>query len=541
MDNLANQICARLDDMKAGRQEHETHWRECYKYTFPFRGTGFAGTTSPEQMRKEQADLLDSTGSESANVLAASIVSGLTPANDQWLNLKSDSDKDAVERWLSIVAAKIWRNIHASGFDAECFEGVVDGVVGGMFALYIDINRTRGGFMFQQWPLSQCYFASSTNMTIDTVFRAYKLTAAQAVAAFGDKCGEAVNMAAKDKPETKFDFIHAIFPRAVYKPQGLRSRNMPFASVHVCKETRRVARESGFHEFPVVAPRYNRIPGTVYGTGAVSLALPDIKELNVLKGWEKKAAALAVAGMFIAEDDGVLNPSTVKVGPGKIIVANSVESMRPLMTGSDFKVAFTSEANLQAQIRKVMMADTLGQQGGQPMTATEVQARLNLLRQQLGPVFGRFQAEYLTPLVERCFYLMLRDGALPEPPAEMDGVNFHVTFDNPLARAQRMTQVAAIEQLEQGLVGLSQALGPEVMDIFNLEAAQREKAFALGVPMACIRSEEEVAAVRQQRAQQQQAAQQQDQSNQMALQNNQAAANAQGAIATQQAAGAAAA
>ena len=523
MDELASKMIQRFGQMKAERLELESHWRQCYKFTFPHRGTGFGGDTSPHQARHQQAELLDSTGSEAANVLAASIVSGMTPANSQWLELKSDSETDNVERWLAQVAKLLWRNIHSSNFDAENFEASVDGVVGGMFALYIDTDRERGGFQFQQWPLSECYFASTTGRLIDTVYRCYKLTAAQAYERWGDKAGEQIAKAAQDKPLTKFEFLHIIQPRSRFTPGGKLARNMRFQSLNVGLTSKTVVSESGYNEFPLVAPRWSRIPGSQYANGAVSLALPDIKELNILKKWQKQAAELAVAGMWIAEDDGVLNPQVVTVGPRKIIVANSTDAMKPLLTGSDFNVSFTTEQNLQGQIRKILMADTLGQANqGTPMTATEVQARLNLLRQQLGPVFGRYQAEYLTPMVERCFYLMLRDGALPPPPPEMEGVNFHVHFDNPLARAQKLTEVNAIEQFEAGLVNLSQAF-PEAMDVYNLEAAQRQKAFALGVPVTCVRSEEEVAGIRQQRQEQQAQQQQAETQQQMQLQDNQGA------------------
>lgn len=523
--DTGKQIIQRFQAMKSVRQEFEAHWRECYKFTFPHRGTGFSGVTTPEQARSQQAQLLDSTGSEAANVLAASIVSGMTPANSQWLELTTNSDSDNVKRWLSQVAEIIWRNIHASNFDAETFEASIDGVVGGMFALYIDIDRQRGGFRFQQWPLSQCYFASSTGHLVDIVYRCYDLTAQQAVTQFGAMVGEAIQKEAEKNPATKFKFLQAIYPRGVYQAGGQTARNMPFASIHVSLSDSKVVRESGYHEFPLVAPRWSRIPGSVYATGAASLALPDIKELNELKRWEKMAAELAIAPAMLAVDDGVLNPAMVTVGPRKIVVANSVDSIKPLITGADFNVAFTSEERLQAQIRKVMMADTLAQPNGPAMTATEVQARLNLLRQQLGPIFGRYQAEYLTPLVERCFFLMLRDNALPPPPPEMEGVDFHVHFDNPLARAQKLTEVNAIEQFEAGLMNLAQAF-PEAMDIYDMEAAQREKAMALGVPVTVIRSQQDIEQMRQQRAQEQQAQQQQQMQQQMMLQNNQAANDA---------------
>lgn len=520
MAELAKTIVQRLANMKSVRAEHESHWRDCYRMTFPHRGTGFAGVTSHETARRQQAELLDSTGSDAANVLAASIVSGMTPANSQWLELISESDSDSVKRWLSQVAEIIWRNIHAANFDAESFECAIDGVVGGTFALHIDIDRVKGGFIFQQWPLSQCYFASTTGGAVDVVYRCYELTAQQIATQFPDTVSETMKKNALERPDAKFPFVHAIYPRAT--TGGQTARNMPFASVHVSINENRLMREGGYQEFPLVVPRWSRIPGSVYAIGAVSLALPDIKELNILKMWEKQAAELAVAGMWIAQDDGVLNPGTLTVGPRKVIVANSVDSMKPLLTGSDFNVAFSSEQRLQAQIRKIMMADTLAQPNGPAMTATEVQARLNLLRQQLGPIFGRYQAEFLTPLVERCFGLMYRAGALPNPPAEMNGVNFHVKFANPLARAQKMTEVQAIEQFEAGIMNLAQSF-PEVADMYDMEAAQREKAMALGIPVSVIRSEQDVEQVRQQRAEQQAQQQQQEQAAQMALQNNQAA------------------
>ena len=74
---------------------------------------------------------------------------------------------------------------------------------------------------------------------------------------------------------------------------------------------------------PVVVPRWMLIPILVYGVGLVFDALPDVKMLNELKRMELARTDLAIAGMWIAEDDGVLN-RTVKVGLKKIIIANSV-------------------------------------------------------------------------------------------------------------------------------------------------------------------------------------------------------------------------
>ncbi|MDU9765487.1 portal protein, partial [Helicobacter pylori] len=65
--------------------------------------------------------------------------------------------------------------------------------------------------------------------------------------------------------------------------------------------------------------RWQRLPNSAYGVGQVYSALPDIKMLQSMWRLDLGAGELAVAGMWIAEDDGVLNPRTIKIGPRKVI------------------------------------------------------------------------------------------------------------------------------------------------------------------------------------------------------------------------------
>ena len=75
------------------------------------------------------------------------------------------------------------------------------------------------------------------------------------------------------------------------------------ASVHVEVKGKRIVRESGYHEMPVIVPAGCGIPDSVWRRPGFD-ALPDIKMLNELKRMELAAADLAIAGMWIAEDDG---------------------------------------------------------------------------------------------------------------------------------------------------------------------------------------------------------------------------------------------
>ncbi len=263
------------------------------------------------------------------------------------------------------------------------------------------------------------------------------------------------------------------------------------------------------------------IPGSVYAIGPTSEALPDARTLNQLVRMELSACDIAVAGMWIAEDDGVLNPRTVKIGPRKIIVAASVDSMKPLASGADFNVSFTKADQLRASIRKVMMADQLQPQDGPAMTATEVHVRVGLIRQLLGPVYGRLQAEYLQPMIVRCFGIAYRAGIFSQAPESLGGRNFTVRYIGPLARAQKLEEVTAIDQYVAGCAAAAQAQAaagqqPDAMDNVDLDAAARFRGEALGVPPAVIRSVADRDRVREERAQAQQAAI--DQQQQMAMQ-----------------------
>lgn len=523
MSQKANEILRLFKQSQSDRTPIQNHWQDAYDFTYPQLGQGFSGVQDSGTADSKKAELLDSTGTDATRTLASALISGMTPANSQWLQLSvsGQNDMTAAGHYLSRCAEIVWKNIHSSNYDSEVYGSMLDFCIAGSFALFVDVDRERGGFIFDQWPLAECWWASSNGRMVDTIFREHVLTAAQAYDAFGENAGEKVLAQMKTNPNQKCRYLHAIGPRRMYQVGGKTAMNKPFYSVQISMMDSEIVRESGFDEFPVMVPRGTKIPGTEYATGLVSDALPDIKELNELKRWERAAAELAVAGMWIAQDDGVLNPRTVKVGPRKVIVASTVDAMKPLLTGSDFKVAFQSEATLQNNIRRTLMADVLTMANGSgSMTATEVNERMNIIRQQMAPMYGRLQAEFLIPMVERCFMLMLRAGALPPPPDELSDTEFHVTFDNPLARAMKLGQAQAIQQAVGFVAQYAQVL-PTIMDNIDTDAAARDLFTTLGVPADIIKSSDDVEKVRAQRALAQQAAQAQAMQDQLGMMNAQ--------------------
>lgn len=518
-DSTASKVIRRLAAMKAERGRHENVWRRCFEVTYPERAHGLNGDqTDAQSAQNKRAQIMDSTATDSTRLLASSIMSGMTPANAVWFALDAGLETDDERRWLDEAAKFLWESIHAANYDAAKFECIVDSECAGWFALYIDEDKERGGLTFEQWPIAQVYFTSTRQGgPVDTVYRCFKLTAEQAITAYGEanvsqKIRDCVTLG---KHGEAFEFVHAIYPRKFGMSNAKLAKNLPVASCHVEVSEKKVVRESGYHEMPVVVARWMTLPGSDYAIGPVSNALPTIESLNALLLLESQALSRAAAGVYVAEDDGVLNPRAVKVKGGSVIVANSVDSIKELPSGADFNVTFSKADMMRAEIRRIMMADQLPPVDAPTKTATEFYARAAMIRQLLGPLFGRFQAEDLAPTIARVFGLAYRAGQLPPMPDSLADAALTIRYQSPLARAQKLEDVAAIERLQANAMMLAQGGMPEALDLLDPDASMRVMSDSLGAPAKALRDEKQVAALRKSRQEAQAAEQQQVQAQQL--------------------------
>lgn len=520
MDDLATQIMRRKTSLQSDRLPHEQTWRDCFDYSFPERGSGFYNETSDATaLQAKRAQLMDSTSTDAAEIQASAVMSGGTPSSSRWFGLSAGDDTPEEKRWLDNASDIIFKNIHGSNFDSVGMDCCLDMMAAGWFVLNIEEGR-QTGYHFEEWPQASCYITTSKPGGLpDTLIRCYQLTAEQSINDFGqDAVSDKVRqLVANNKPDTKVQFVQSIYPRGA-AIQGLRAKNLPFASCHVEVDTKHLVKESGYHECPFVAPRYSKLPNSEYAIGPVFRALPDIKQLNRLVYLEDTNLDMAVSGMWIAEDDGVLNPRTVKVGPRKIIVANSVESMKALKSGADFNVAFSKKESLQAAIRRALRADQLAPSDSAVRTAYEISVRVQQVRQLLGPLYGRMQAEWYAPMIDRCFGIAFRAGVLGAPPESLAGRITNATFQSPNAKAQMLEEVTAVEATFAVVGQLAEAQqDPGVWDTVNVDEGIRIIGEGRGAPQKILRSDDEVMAIRQQRQQAQQQAQQQQQAQETAM------------------------
>ncbi len=206
-------------------------------------------------------------------------------------------------------------------------------------------------------------------------------------------------------------------------------------------------------------------------------ALPDIKTVNKVVELILKNASIAVTGIWLADDDGVLNPANIKLIPGSIIPkAVGSAGLTPLQAPGRFDVSQLVLDDLRARIQHALLSDRLGPVTESKMTATEVLERSGEMTRLLGAMFGRLQAELLNPLLSRALAILRRRGELPG--MVLDGRVVEVQSRAPLARIQARDDVRDVMMWLDTVT----KLGPQAAQTVDLAGTARWLAAQLGVP-----------------------------------------------------------
>lgn len=508
--------CANLESV---RQTWEDHWQEILDYVMP-RKADVTFVRSKGEKRTEV--LYDSTAITANNLLAASLQGTLTSASLPWFHLKLrdtelNQNRD-VQLWLEDAAKRMYEIFNESNFNTEVHELYLDLVSIGTGAIFVEEGSKgfdKEGIHFNCLHIAEYFIQENINGKVDTLYRKYKLTARQAIQEFGEEnVGEKILESVKEKPDKEFNFIHAVEPTEDYeRAVGKSNTKLPVHSCHVCTEDKMVVRTGGYNEFPYLVPRWSKATGEIFGRSPSYNALPDIKTLNKAVEIGLKAWAKAIDPPLLVQDDGVIG--RVRMTPAGITVVRHDGAIKPLQIGSNWQITDMKENQLRTSIRQAYYSDQLQLQDGPQMTATEVQVRYELMQRLLGPTLGRFQSEFLNPLIERTFGIMLRAGALLPEPDVIQGQKIDVEYVGPLARSQRMEESVAIDRLYELAVNVVQ-VDPSIMDNINHDEAIRLRGDLLGVPKIVLRARDEVEELREQRQQAQMAQQQAEQQQQAA-------------------------
>ena len=354
-------------------------------------------------------------------------------------------------------------------------------------------------------PLGSFCIQNNDKGDVSVLYREFVLTAAQAVAQFGlDNLSSPLRHAYEQgNLEAEFHFLHAIEPREDRDLSSSSNLDMEYASYYVelGADNGGILKESGFPYFPCIVPRWQVSGNEPYGISPAIKALPDVKQLmhatyrlyelvdNLVEPALQVPYSARQTPISLASKSINFVPSTgadqaikpIVQSTGNIdVISQEIDKLHQRLQEGFYYDAFLMLQNF-ASTRK---------------TATEVQVLKEEKMAMLGPVVERLQQECQSPLITIPYEILLRAGALPQPPAALGGKSFDIDFEGLLAQSQKSVGINPTNQFLGAVQSLSASF-PDIADRLDPDGLVDVYAYSYGVDRHILRSKEQADEMRQ--------------------------------------------
>lgn len=521
---LAAGIVARWSKLEADRNYWMSQWQQIAELVMPRKSYILSTTVTPNSER--EARLYDSTGVRANQVLAAGCMSYITPADSRWCSFDAPEaieDGDGVQEYFAEVTEIVMETLARSNFHQAIHELYLDRGCFGSAVLFVEPGE-KLPLTFTNVDVGTFCISENYEGYVDTLFRRIEMTTRQIVQQFGiENVSDAVRKCYNDSNgkgmDEKWHVIHGVYPRE----EGQRDKgkydgpNKPIASCYVEEKSKHVLRESGYDELPFMATRYLKWQKSAYGWSPSWVAMPDLRQLNFLQKQMDALAELAAFPRILAPDS---LESSIDLRAGGVTYFNAADpNARPTewATQGRYDIGLERVAQKQKDIQEAFSVPLFqmftAEESAAPnrMTATEVNARNAERLAQFSPTFSRLTTELLTPLLQRVYGILARNGAFPPPPEALiqqgpTGELFipepKVNFNSRIALAVKNMEQGATDATVQRAAALASVTqDPSIFDNFDTDKMVRASALASGMDSEYLRPQEQVAQMRQQRQQ----------------------------------------
>lgn len=523
----------RLLGLRANRYSWWTHWRELADYFLPRR---YRWIITPNMMARGSPinqHILDSTGVICARNLASGLVSGKSSPTRPWFKLRVGTIDSTVTSPVSLWLAECERILYLIFAESNFYNSIAQ------FYYDLVIFGTATQLIYEDFEnVINCYNPCAGEYYIDidgkyrpTIFyREFTMTIGAVVDEFGlANCSDSIRriytsadgsgltreivVAHSLEPNddgnaAKFGFSDRFAFRELYwewggsaSPQGGNMQPQGFL------------RRKGYYERPNITGRWDLVSNDAYGRSPGMDALPDQKQLQLESRRKAQAIDKMVNPPLVADVQLKNQPASLLPG-GMTYVQGYTSSGKPGIASvydTKFPVAEITEDLNEVRVRlaKTFFNDVL-------MTASQYETRSNVTALEwdmrkseslvaLGPALERIDHEVLGPVLDRVFGIATRAGILPPAPPEIQGQMINVEYVSMLQQAQQAAASAGIERVLT-LAGNLLGAKPDVMDNIDVDYALDKYSELLNNDPKMIRSPEQLAQIREERAQQQAAA-----------------------------------
>lgn len=526
-EQIVDDVVRRFKQLKKERQYYEDTWEKIARFVAPKR---FNFELNEGQTGARPLNAYNGTAIEAMELMVNGLLGYLVSRVTKWIKLYHEDQRmmqySEVRQYLQDVEEQLYSEFNKSNFYDVMPSIFKDGASFGTACVHVDEDIINQRVSFTARHPKETYIAEDKYGYVDTVIRNYFMTTKQIIESFrkdkgGDKEGNKLPEdwieQNKENMYKKHKVIHAVFPRRDRDVTKVDNKNKPYAVVYLLEDSNILLRESGLDSMCDVVWRWETNTDETYGRSPAWTALSDIERLN------------KVSKDLLELSDYAVNPAIqhpARIGyrlslkPGARNPYESPDEMiRPIDKGGNYPIGRDREEVIEQAIRAAFHTDFfLGlQQVTKTMTIPEVMERQGEKAAVLGTAVGRINSELLDPLIDKTFEIAQRAGRMPEvPPVLADGGDMRIEYVGPLAQIlKRNFSTQGITRSMEQVLPYAQ-LNPEILDNINWDEMVGQLMIGNGMPQKAIRSKDEVAAIRQQRAQAQAQAAQAQQMNEFA-------------------------
>lgn len=513
---------------KALKEERDKSWTPIYRdlraFISPYSAQ-LEGDVANSGERRDQR-INNPKPIRSSERLSAGMSSGMSSKSRPWFEVvrpKDAKDTMPVRRWLYAVQNAIRITLAKTNL-YETLEQVYnsEGVYG--TAAMSCIPHKDEVIRFTHFPCGSYCLDTNDEGDVDTFYRCEQMTPRQMMQKFGaENLSAQTKLAAERGDITRVTVHHLIEPNPDADMRYMDNLSMPYRSTYwesnSSGDNCGILRRSGFNQFPMATPRWVVTGNNVYGTGPGFIALSKSRELQKLESDKmrlishlanpNRTAPVSLKGL----GGGSIVPGGINWVPDNLIGLamqptyvpdpNAIGNLRAEITECerDIGEAFSEDLFLMISQRDATM------------TAYEVAQLQEEKISMIGPVIERNEKELLDRVITLTFDAMVEQSKprwmgllpgeplLPTPPEELQDMSLDVSYVSILAQAQKSVATSSIQRAAQ-FTGMLVGAGFEgAADKFNPDAAQDEYYDAIGAPPTILRGDDEVAAIREQRAQ----------------------------------------
>ena len=504
------------------------HWQDIADNILPRRIRVAFDTGKRNSGQKLNQKIINGHAKQCLKILSSGMMSGISSPARPWFRLRIANDElmktDNVRQWLHDI-----ENVMRHVFSGSNFYNILqltyrDIAAFGIAAMCIEEDDTDV-IRAYSFPIGSYAVQNNHRLEVDTVYHEKFMTVGQIASAWGldNASAKLKTMWERNEHDTPVRILHVIEPNEEMIPGALGRAGMKYRSVWIeydggPMDGPPLYEDNGFHEFPAMVPRWDLNGEDSYGDCPGMDALGDIRALQQLERRKLQAVdkiitppmvgPTALANKHKSQLAGDMTYNDTTSGSQKFEPAYQIDPKIVYMDGLIDK----HENRISKAFYNDLFMMLASMDQAQPITAREVDEKHEEKMLQLGPVLERLHDELLTRAIDRTFEILVRrsegawrvgqPGIIPAPPPELQGVDLKVEFISILAQAQKLLGTIAVERL-MAFVGSNVAVFPEAADKIDIDAVIDDYAEMLGTNPKLVREGEELAAVREQRAQQQ--------------------------------------